>query len=295
MARDYHDRFARARETFAEASEAAGEDLARICFEDGDRLRLTEFTQPCLLTAEIAAYRVATEEFGLRADVFGGHSVGEYTALVAAGVIPLPDAVRLVRRRGALMQDAAPEGGGMAALIVDGIDDSGALAIVAALGVEMANRNSPQQVAVSGTTAELDRLRRILAEALPDLDYVPLKVSAPFHSRFMCPAEGELGAALRECAARFDVARAAAVTSNLTGGFHDPASLVDHLVGQLSAPVRWRDNMAAIASRAGRIVEIGPRGSLSKFFQAVGCRATPITSVAEAEERLGALATPSPR
>ncbi|HEY2576041.1 MAG TPA: beta-ketoacyl synthase N-terminal-like domain-containing protein [Streptosporangiaceae bacterium] len=296
MGRDYYDRFARARETFAEASEATEEDLARICFEDGDRLRLTEFTQPCLLTAEIAAYRVATEEFGLRADVFGGHSVGEYTALVAAGVIPLPDAVRLVRRRGALMQGAVPAGGGgMAALIADGIDDSGALAIVAALGVEMANRNSPQQVAVSGTTAGLDRLRRILAEALPDLDYVPLKVSAPFHSRFMRPAEEEFGAALRECAARFDVARATAVTSNLTGGFHDPAGLVDHLVGQLSAPVRWQDNMAAIAPRAGRIVEIGPRGSLSKFFHAVGCPVTPITSVAEAEERLGVLATPSPR
>ena len=293
MAADYHARFAIARLAFEEASDAAGADLARICFDDDPRLRRTEFTQPCLLTAEIAAYRVAAE-LGLAARIFGGHSVGEYTALVAAGAIPLADAVRLVRRRGALMQSAAPdEDGGMAALIHENIEKSGALAIVTALGAEIANRNSPNQVAISGTVACLDEVRHTLAEALPELDYVALKVSAPFHSRFMRTAEQEFEPYLRECAQRFQPARAAAVTSNLTGGFHDPAALTDNLLRQISSPVLWQDNMQALADRAGRIFEIGPRGSLSKFFRAAEYPVTAITTLDEALGQLDAASVPS--
>jgi malonyl CoA-acyl carrier protein transacylase len=287
MAADFHERFAVARRVFEEASEAAGADLARICFTDARALRRTEFTQPCLLTAEIAAYRVAVEEFGLSAQLFGGHSLGEFSALVAAEVIPLAEAVRLVRRRGLLMQQSVPEGeGGMAALILDDIEASGVAAMVVALGAEVANDNSPQQIAVSGTTACLEKVRHVLAEALPGLDFVPLKVSAPFHSRFMRPVEADFAEFLRDSAQRWDLPRAASVASNVTGGLHDPDELVVNLSRQLSSPVRWRADMAVLTEHATRVVEIGPRGSLTKFFLASGYSAVAVTSVADAEQRL---------
>ena len=131
----FHDSFAAAARVFDEASEAAGEDLRRICFTEDERLHQTEFTQPCLLTAQVAVFRVAAEEFGFAPRVFGGHSLGEYTALVAAGVLPLADAVRLVRVRGALMQQAVPAGeGAMAALMLDDIEDSPAPRLSIAAG-----------------------------------------------------------------------------------------------------------------------------------------------------------------
>ena len=118
MARDFHEHFAAARDVFGEASAACGLDLGSICFGDDERLNLTEFTQPSILTAEIAMLRVLEREFGLRAGAFAGHSLGEYTALVAAGVMNVGDAARLVRQRGALMQRAVPAGqGAMLAVI----------------------------------------------------------------------------------------------------------------------------------------------------------------------------------
>src|SRR5262245_38318480 len=203
MGADFHSEYPIARATFEEASDAAGEDLARICFEADQRLRRTEYTQPCILTTQIAAYRVACTEFGLIATVFGGHSLGEYTALVAAGVLPFADAVRLVRTRGALMQRAVPEGhGAMAALILEGIEESGAVGIASAAGVEVANHNSAAQLVISGTTDSVARARRALADALPELTFVPLDVSAPFHSSLMRPVVEPFRACLEECVLR---------------------------------------------------------------------------------------------
>jgi len=112
MAKDFHTDFAVARDAFAEASEACDVDLASISFGEDERLNLTEYTQPCILTAEIAMLAALRSEMGLEAGWFAGHSLGEYTALVAAGVLPLGEAARLVRRRGALMQEAVPAGEG---------------------------------------------------------------------------------------------------------------------------------------------------------------------------------------
>ncbi|MGH2671219.1 MAG: ACP S-malonyltransferase, partial [bacterium] len=128
MARDFHDQFAAARHVFAEASSAMDLDLAAICFGGDERLHLTEFTQPCILTAEVAILRVLEEEFHLKASYFGGHSLGEYTALVCAGSLTLPDAAKLVRRRGQLMQAAVPGGQGAMAAII-GLDDEAARAL----------------------------------------------------------------------------------------------------------------------------------------------------------------------
>jgi trans-AT polyketide synthase/acyltransferase/oxidoreductase domain-containing protein len=288
MGADLHQRYAAAALVFEEASDAAGADLCQICFADDERLHQTEFTQPCILTLQIAAFRVAVEEFGLAPGLFGGHSLGEYTALVAAGALPLADAVRLVRARGALMQRAVPAGhGAMAALLLDDIEASPALRLSVAAGAEVANHNSPAQAVISGTTENLARAKAALADALPDLTFVSLRVSAPFHCSLMRPAVAEFAALLESCAPGMIAARAGAVTSNYTGGFHVPEALVGNLVAQMSSPVRWHDNMCAIGARAGRIYEIGPRAALTKFFQLIGWSVIPITTAGELRGILG--------
>ncbi|QSQ25571.1 PfaD family polyunsaturated fatty acid/polyketide biosynthesis protein [Pyxidicoccus parkwayensis] len=287
MGADFYKQWPVARRTFEEACDAAGENLVQLCFEKDPRLHLTEFTQPCILTMEIAAWRAVVEAFGLQATVFGGHSLGEYSALVAAGAIPFADAVRLVRRRGALMQQAVPQGkGAMAALVADDLEKSGALRIAKAAGAEVANHNSLAQVVISGTAESIDRAKRELAEALPSLNFVPLQVSAPFHSSLMRSIEAEFRAYLESFARGFRPELAARVTSNFTGDFYEARSLTENLVQQIAGSVRWLDNMRAIGARAKRIYEIGPGAPLMKFFQTLGRTVTPMTKVADAEAAL---------
>jgi trans-AT polyketide synthase/acyltransferase/oxidoreductase domain-containing protein len=287
MGADFYKQWPIARRTFEEACDAAGENLLQLCFEKDTRLHLTEFTQPCILTMEIAAYRALVEEFGLQATVFGGHSLGEYSALVAAGALPFADAVRIVRRRGALMQQAVPQGkGAMAALVTDAIEHSGALQLVRAAGAEVANHNSLAQVVISGTTESINQAKRELAEALPALSFIQLQVSAPFHSSLMRSIEAEFRAYLESFARSFRPELATHVTSNFTGGFYEARALTANLVQQLAGSVRWLDNMRAIGARARRIYEIGPGAPLGKFFQTLGRSVTPMTKVADAEAAL---------
>jgi [acyl-carrier-protein] S-malonyltransferase/trans-AT polyketide synthase/acyltransferase/oxidoreductase domain-containing protein len=283
MARDFHDEFAAARDAFAEASAACGADLAAISFGDEPRLNLTEFTQPCILTAEIAMARVLAAEVGLEAGWFAGHSLGEYTALVAAGVLPLGDAARLVRRRGALMQEAVPAGeGAMLAVIGRGLDITEIRAALEGLEVDAANHNSSSQIVISGSASAVAEARQRLAGKGRRL--VPLNVSAPFHSRFMREVEAKFAPDL--AAATLDAARAPRVASNYTGGFHaaDPAAVRDALVRQISGTVRWVDNMRGLSERATRIVEVGPGKPLSGFFKDAGVTVEAITDLAGARE-----------
>ncbi len=283
MARDFHDEFAAAREAFAEASAACGVDLAAISFGDEQRLNLTEFTQPCILTAEIAMLRALAGELGLEAGWFAGHSLGEYTALVAARVLPLGDAARLVRRRGALMQEAVPAGeGAMLAVIGRGLELAELRAALEGLEVDAANHNSSSQIVVSGTAAGVAEAKQRLAGKGRRL--VPLNVSAPFHSRLMREVEAKFAPDLT--AATLDATRAPRVASNYTGGFHaaDPRAVRDALVRQISGTVRWVDNMRALTERATRIVEIGPGKPLSGFFKDIGVTVQTITDLAGARE-----------
>ncbi|MEO7092847.1 MAG: ACP S-malonyltransferase, partial [Polyangiales bacterium] len=239
MARDFHARFAASRDAFIEASDALGFDVAALCFEEDERLDRTEFTQPAILTAEIAMMRALDLEFGLRPAYFGGHSLGEYTALCAAGVFSLSTAVRLVRKRGALMQDAVPLGtGAMVAVIAAGIADRGLAAALADLEVDIANCNSTTQVVLSGERTAIDRAQVRVAELFAGAEHeiVPLNVSAPFHSRMMRGIEAPFRAALDAVASEIHPERAAVVTSNLGGGFHRPDldSVCDALTRQLS-------------------------------------------------------------
>lgn len=293
MAKDFCEHFAASREAFVEASDALGLDVAALCFKEDPRLDLTEFTQPAILTAEIAMLRALSAELGLRPVWFGGHSLGEYTALCAAGVLPLSAAVRIVRRRGALMQDAVPEGAGaMAAVIAPGVAARDLARALAGLGVDVANRNSAEQVVLSGPTAAIAAAMGRLDVLLEGTEHeiVRLNVSAPFHSAMMRGVEPALRATLEEASGQIVPERAKAVTSNLTGDFHDGtmAGLIDALVRQVSSPVEWIANMRALSRVADEIYEVGPNRPLQKFFRTVGVEAKPIISVRAAERVLRA-------
>jgi malonyl CoA-acyl carrier protein transacylase len=293
MARDFHTRYAASREVFAEASEAVGLDLAALCFEEDPRLDQTEFTQPALLTAEIAMIRALQTEHGLQPSWYGGHSLGEYTALCAAGVIPLGIAVRLVRTRGALMQQAVPLGtGAMAAVIADGIAERDLSAVLAGLEVDVGNRNSPNQLVLSGAAADVERASARCVELLAGVEHqvVPLNVSAPFHSRMMRGIEPAFRAELEAVGSKLDVAKAPAVTSNLTGGFHraELAAVIDGLTKQISGAVDWIGNMRALAGAAKQIYEVGPNRPLRGFFKTLGRDVTAILTVKAVEKGLPA-------
>jgi [acyl-carrier-protein] S-malonyltransferase/trans-AT polyketide synthase/acyltransferase/oxidoreductase domain-containing protein len=290
MAKDLHDGFAAARDVFAEASSALELDLGALCFSEDPRLDLTEYTQPAILTAEIAMVRVLERDFGLRATRFGGHSLGEYTALCAAGTLSLSTAVRLVRRRGALMQAAVPAGlGAMVAVVSAGIAARDLAVALAPLGVDVANENAPDQVVLSGPAEAIQRA----SELVPTLTagapcrVVPLNVSAPFHSRGMQLIETEFRALLE--ASDLDASRAASVTSNYTGRFHVPerAAVLEALTRQISGTVRWIANMHALAEAAGALYEVGPSRILRGFFTGLGREVPSLTSVRTIERALG--------
>lgn len=291
MARDFHERFAVSRAVFEEASEALGLDLAALCFEDSDQLDLTEFTQPAILTAEIAMLRALEQELGFAATHYGGHSLGEYTALTAAGALPLASAVRLVRRRGALMQAAVPAGeGAMSAVIGSGIVDRIASVELDDLGVDVANKNSVDQVVISGPTAGIATAEQRIEAELSGSEHqvVRLNVSAPFHSRMMRGIEPEFRRELDSASSGFSPERSTVVTSNLRGGFHRPEDMLDALVGQISGTVDFIANMRALAAAAERVVEVGPNKPLRRFFSTLGVDVTSIINVRGAEKALSA-------
>ena len=291
MGRDFYAQFAVSREAFAEASDALGFDVARVCFGDDSRLDETEFTQPCIVATEIAMLRALTAHFGLEAAYFGGHSLGEYAALCAAGVISLADAVRLTRRRGALMQTAVPKGeGAMIAVLAEGIGDVDLQALLSALGVDVANRNSGDQIVISGRASAVAAAASALEQMLHGVEHrlVALNVSAPFHSRLMRGVEVEFERVLWSAAPAMRPDGASRCTSNVTGRYHESsaASIIDALTRQISMPVDWVGNMNALCEVAGRIYEIGPSRPLTAFFKSAGRVVTPIVSVRNAQREL---------
>lgn len=283
MGRDFHEAFATARRAFEEASDGAGLDVGAVCFGDDERLGLTEFAQPAIVATEIAMARVLAEELDVHAAFHGGHSLGEYAALVSAGVMSLAAAASTVRERGRLMQEAVPVGAGrMVAVIRDGIDREAVADACRGLAVDIANDNSVDQIVLSGAAGDVEqaetRLMEALAEAAPRI--VTLDVSAPFHSRLMRPIE-ETFADVLAAVGELDAARAGTVTSNFTGGFHaaDVDSVRGNLVRQISGTVRWRDNMHALAERCDRVIEVGPGRPLRAFFKTIGVTVESVTSL----------------
>ena len=273
MAADFFEQHAEARSVFEEASDALNLDMKHLCFEENDRLNLTEFTQPAIVTAEIAMLRSLEAAYGLTANAFGGHSLGEYTALVAAGVIPLTSAVRVVRERGRQMQQAVPEGiGSMAAIIMPELPVTLLSECLDGLRADIANHNAPNQVVISGEAGDVQTgIERFQDhEEGMRAKVRMLTVSAPFHSSLMETIEPGFRSVLYDAASSWNCDRSACVVSNTTGALHDGTKegLIDRLTSQISGTVRWVDNMHTLCSlKADRIVEIGPGRPLRGFFR----------------------------
>jgi [acyl-carrier-protein] S-malonyltransferase len=265
------------RETFAEADAALGEPLSRLCFEGPEaQLTLTENTQPAILAVSVAAGRLL-ESMGVRPAFVAGHSLGEYSANVAAGTIAFADALRTVRRRGQYMQEAVPVGTGTMAAIL-GLD----AAVVAqacadaAEGdiVSPANMNGGGQVVIAGSRDAVARAGE-RAKALGAKRVIPLQVSAPFHCALMTPAQERLAPELR--ALRTHEPRLPIVANVDAAPKRTAAEAIEALVAQVSSPVRWEDVVRRLASEGvTTYVEVGPGTVLSGLVRKIQRDATVI-------------------
>ncbi len=294
MGKDFYDTVPASRQTYEEASDALGWDVSALCFQEDNRLNLTEYTQPCILTTEIAMLRGLQSLYGFSPTLFGGHSLGEFSALVAAGFFSLAEAVKIVHIRGQLMQRAVPVGeGGMAAVISQNLDMVELQHQLADLPLDVANINSTHQVVISGKLSALPEAEKRLRPAFaadPGFRFVTLNVSAPFHSRFMKSIEESFINTLRELGKNLAPAKAVGVTSNFTGGFHvdSIAEILLRLKSQLSNAVRWVDNMKSLAAQADKIYEIGPGRPLRDFFRTLNVDCVSLTTLTTAERTFAA-------
>ena len=263
MGQALHREFPAARRVFAEASEAAGFDLASLCFEGpAEKLDLTEFTQPAVLTVSLAAFAALREEIGLDPAMAAGHSLGEYSALAASGAISLADAVRAVRARAQWMQQAVPAGeGAMAAVMKVPRPEIEQICREAAGDgqVSPANDNAPGQVVISGHARAVDRALELVKEKGGRSR--KLKVSGPFHTSLMAPAAEKMDGLLRD----LDFGDLAfPVFANVDAKPYPGADGVrERLVRQIVSPVRWQQTVENMAAGADLFIEAGPGSILA--------------------------------
>ncbi|MGE5247713.1 MAG: ACP S-malonyltransferase [Verrucomicrobiota bacterium] len=271
MGKELYDAYPAARKVFEEASEALSQDVAALCFRGTEQeLQRTENTQPAIFTVSVAAFRALEGEMPVAPACAAGHSLGEYSALVAAGVLPLRDAVRVLRLRGKFMQDAVPVGeGAMAAILglpAPGVEE--ACRRGAAHGVvSAANFNGGDQVVISGAAKAVEAACEA-AKAAGAKRAVPLPVSAPFHCSLMQPAADRLAPELRALPVapfRFPV------VANVTASAYGPADPVaELLVRQVTAPVRWEESVRAMrAMGVAAFLEVGPGKVLSGLVRRI--------------------------
>ena len=271
MLKDLYEAYAIVRERFAQADEALGYSISQLCFEGPDtELVKTANTQPAILTASVACYEILKEK-GFTPDIVGGHSLGEYSALVAAGVLDFKDAVYVVHKRGEYMQEAVPLGeGAMAAILALPREE-----VVRICGevndtvgsVQAVNFNCPGQIVIAGATKAVEVAAEKMKEAGAKRA-VMLPVSAPFHSRLMEPAAKRL----QEELGKIEVKDAQIpVVANITGEIlKDGATIKAALVKQAAAPVLWEDCVATMVGfGATRFVEVGPGKVLTGFTKKI--------------------------
>jgi [acyl-carrier-protein] S-malonyltransferase len=281
-------RFAICREAFEEADAALGESMSGLCFEGpAERLLLTEHTQPAILAMSVAVWRLA-ESHGLRASFAAGHSLGEYSAHVAAGTLSFADALRTVRRRGRYMQEAVPLGeGAMAAMRACADTMSECPGRV----VSPANLNAPGQVVIAGHADAVARAGE-RAKALGAKRAIPLAVSAPFHCALMKPAEDRLAPELRALAASDP--RIPVVANVDAEPKRDAGASIDALIRQVSLPVRWEQVVKRlIADGATTFVELGPGSVLAGLIKKID-RGVQVMSIEDEQGLSAALALVKP-
>lgn len=270
MGRELAEKYPSARAVFEEADKALGFSISKICFEGTeDELKLTANTQPAILTVSVAISRVLAQK-ALTADFVAGHSLGEYSALVAAGSLKFADAVQLVRKRGAYMQEAVPQGvGAMAAImglspaVVADVCKRAAEAEVCSA----ANLNSPEQTVISGHAGAVKRAVEI-ASQLGAKRAVVLPVSAPFHSALMAPAQDRLSADLKKTS--FAALSVPLVTNVDADTISSGEEARDALVRQVTAPVRWEASVRLLIDEGvNTFVEVGPSRVLTGLLRQI--------------------------
>jgi [acyl-carrier-protein] S-malonyltransferase len=294
MGRDLAEKFPESRAVFQEADAALGFSISKLCFEGSEeQLKLTENTQPAILTVSVAAYR-ALEKRGIVPDFAAGHSLGEYSAVVAAGSLEFATAVKLVRARGRYMQEAVPAGeGAMAAIMGLSPSDVAEICRKASQGevVSPANVNSPEQIAISGAAGAVKRAVEIASQSGAKRA-VMLPVSAPFHCALMEKAKQRLEPDLR--AAAFSALRFPVVTNVDAEAITSGEEARDALIRQVTAPVRWVESVREMMDAGVNVfVEVGPGkvlcGLMRQIERSVRCFQTEDSASVQATlDKIGA-------
>ncbi|MBO4292412.1 MAG: ACP S-malonyltransferase [Lachnospiraceae bacterium] len=288
MGKDFFEQFSEARQMFELAGTSVGLDIKSLCFEEDERLNITEYTQIAMITTEIAMLKAVLSR-GLTADVCAGLSLGEYGALVASGVMQPADCFRIVRRRGILMQEAYPEGGAMTAVI--GMDSEKIEKIEKICEetegiVTIANYNCPGQIVITGIREAVEAAAEKLKNAGAK-KCAPLKVSGPFHSELLSDAGRQLREALDEI--HLEKPKIPYVTNVDASYVQDETGVKDLLVRQISSPVRWQQSVECmIQNGVDRFIEIGPGKTLTGFMKRInsGVRAMNIATVEDLDRVL---------
>jgi len=298
MGRDLSEKFPIAKQTFEEADEALGLSLSKLCFEGPEeQLKLTEFTQPAIFTVSIAAQRMLAEK-GVTPSFVAGHSLGEYSADVAAGVLSFTDAVKTVRNRGRYMQEAVPAGEGAMAAIL-GLAPEAVIEVCAKAAsesggvVSAANLNSPEQTVISGAAAAVEKAGALAKDAGAK-KVVMLAVSAPFHCALMQPAQDRLAEDLGQLS--FSAASVPVVTNVDAALTTSAEQLREALVRQVTGSVRWVESMRVlIEQKPTHFIEVGPGRVLAGLMRQVDRSQTALSVGDEAslEKTLAALTSAS--
>ena len=267
MGQDFYEQTKDAKEIFDRASEILGFSMQELCFEKNDRLDITEYTQPAMVTASIAMMKVFMERTGIKPDVAAGLSLGEYPAMVAAGVMSTEDAIRTVRQRGILMQEAVPAGvGAMSAVLA--MDAEKIEEVIAGIeGVQIANYNCPGQIVISGKKeAVLEAAEKLKAAGAKRV--LPLNVSGPFHSYLLEEAGEKLFGVLKEVEVHTPVIPYVAnVTAEYVTDSRDVKTL---LKKQVSSSVRWEQSIRKmLEDGVDTFIEIGPGRTLTGFMKKI--------------------------
>ena len=272
MGKEFYENNEKSRQIYEQASAAVGLDIEALCFEENTDINITEYTQIAMLTTEVAMTQ-AVLDLGVKPDVTGGLSLGEYSALVASGVMDFEDCAKVVRKRGIYMQDEVPAGeGGMAAIIA--MDADKRLEVLEKVDgiVGIANYNCPGQIAISGEKAAVEKACELLKEAGAKR-CIPLNVSGPFHSP-MLKGAGEKLAKELEHVMIHDIA--IPYVTNVTGDFvKDSGEVKDLLAAQVSNSVKWIQCVEAmLADGVDTFIEIGPGRTLSSFVKKINKEVT---------------------
>ena len=284
MGQEFYEQTETGKEIFDKASEILGFSVPELCFEKNEKLDLTEYTQPAMVTASIAMTRVLVERTGIKPAVTAGLSLGEYAAMAAAGVMSAEDAIKTVRQRGILKQEAVPAGlGAMAAVLA--MDAAKIEEVIAPIdGVQIANYNCPGQIVISGKKEAVDEAAAALKEAGAKR-VLPLNVSGPFHSQMLTGAGEKLGKVLETVEIHNpEIPYVANVTADYVT---DGAMVKDLLERQVSSSVRWEQSIRKmLEDGVDTFIEIGPGKTLTGFMKKIdrNAKAMNIETLADIEK-----------